>query len=238
VMEAIFKTVWELKKEGLAESTVEGYGNKLKVLSKIADLSRPESVREVIAQKNCGAAYKEALGQCLSSLRQSQRSCLESSMLQASERLALRCECRANQPDNQQSLTPLRIGFLNPQGYGIKTIEFHSLTLRSIDLERGVITVKSAKGGNPRMVMMKPATLAMLKEYVGSHNFALDDRLFPDSYCMRHAFQRCRNDVAVKLHQQPELRKIRLYDLRHFFEQGFEYAATTPEGHMLFKKLK
>ena len=48
VKEAIFKIVWELRKQGLAESTVEGYGNKLKILSKDADLNCPESVREVI----------------------------------------------------------------------------------------------------------------------------------------------------------------------------------------------
>ncbi len=59
--EGIFRTVWELRKEGYALSTVEGYGNKLGVLSRIADLNCPESVREAIAGKNCSVAYQEAL---------------------------------------------------------------------------------------------------------------------------------------------------------------------------------
>jgi len=31
VKEAIFKTVWELKKEGYDETTVAGYGQKLRI---------------------------------------------------------------------------------------------------------------------------------------------------------------------------------------------------------------
>jgi integrase len=139
---------------------------------------------------------------------------------------------------------------------------------------------------------VKPSTLAMLKEYVGKRNPAINSRLFPHPSAVRHSFERYRNDVAKKL-QEPNLRKIRLYDLRHFFatmlyhktkdilyvkqqlghkgientlvythlfdfgddeyvckvagnseeartlvEQRFDYVATSPEGHMLFKKLK
>jgi integrase len=237
VKEAIFKTVWELKQKGLAESTVEGYGNKLKILSKTADLNCSESVREVIAQKNCGAAYKEALVNAYHHYVRVNGLAWNPPCYKRQRSLPyVACAEQINQIISRASRRYALV-FSILRDTGLRPIEFHSLTLRSIDLERGVITVKSAKGGDPRMLTMKPATHAMLREYVGSHNFALDDRLFPDSYCMRHAFQRYRNDVAVKLHQ-PELRKIKLYDLRHFFEQGFEYVATTPKGHMLFKKLK
>jgi hypothetical protein len=47
VKEAIFKTVWELREEELADSTVEGYGETLKILSRIADLGCHEAAREV-----------------------------------------------------------------------------------------------------------------------------------------------------------------------------------------------
>jgi hypothetical protein len=50
-----------LKKEGYTEATIEGYGNKLKVLSGNADLNYPESVKEAIADKPRSVAYKEAL---------------------------------------------------------------------------------------------------------------------------------------------------------------------------------
>jgi site-specific recombinase XerD len=132
----------------------------------------------------------------------------------------------------------------------------------------------------------------MLNEYVHKQSFGLDEQLFPSPSATRHAWERYRNDVAKKLHQ-PELRKIRLYDLRHFFatmlyhrtkdilyvkeqlghrrientliythlvnwgsdeyvckvaktaeeakalvEQSFDYVLTSPDGCMLFRKLK
>jgi hypothetical protein len=61
VKEAVFRTVSELRKEGHSSFAVEGYGNRLEILSKIADLNCPESVREAIAGKNSSVAYQEAL---------------------------------------------------------------------------------------------------------------------------------------------------------------------------------
>jgi hypothetical protein len=61
VKEAIFKTVWELKKEGYTESTIDGYNRKLRFLASIADSKSPEIVKEVIAVKTCSTAFNEAL---------------------------------------------------------------------------------------------------------------------------------------------------------------------------------
>jgi site-specific recombinase XerD len=95
-------------------------------------------------------------------------------------------------------------------------VELYSLSLRNVDLEKGVVTPRAAKAGNPRALVLKPSTLAMYNEYVHRQSFGLDEQLFPSPSASRHAWERYRNDVARKLHQ-PELRKIRLYDLRHFF---------------------
>ncbi|UCH69771.1 MAG: tyrosine-type recombinase/integrase [Candidatus Bathyarchaeota archaeon] len=99
---------------------------------------------------------------------------------------------------------------------GLRPIEIHKLTLKNIDLERGAITVKSAKFGNPRVLKLKPSTQAMLREYIEKNNPSLDQKLFPNPSAIRHSFARYRNLVAVKLHE-PTLKKIRLYDLRHHF---------------------
>ena len=88
--------------------------------------------------------------------------------------------------------------------------------MKSIDLERGTTTVRSAKVGTPRVLKLKPSTIALLKEYVSEHNFSLNERMFPRPTAIRHSFIRYRNEVAEKLHE-PSLRKIRLYDLRHHY---------------------
>lgn len=98
----------------------------------------------------------------------------------------------------------------------MRPIELHHLILKDIDLERGSITVASAKDGNPRVLQLKTTTLAMLKEYVAEYDFGLNDRMFPTPEAMRKIYCRTRRHLAKKLHE-PELMKIRLYDFRHYF---------------------
>lgn len=45
----IFKVLWELKKRGYAEKTIEGYFKRLKMLSKHIDLDNSEAVKAFIA---------------------------------------------------------------------------------------------------------------------------------------------------------------------------------------------
>jgi integrase len=48
---------------------------------------------------------------------------------------------------------------------GLRPIELHRLTLRDIDLDKGIIHPSTAKGGKARVLKLKKPTLAMLKEY-------------------------------------------------------------------------
>jgi len=49
-------TLWELKKDGYAQDTIETTDEKLKHLSKYTDLNDPESVKAFIANKDCTKA--------------------------------------------------------------------------------------------------------------------------------------------------------------------------------------
>lgn len=99
---------------------------------------------------------------------------------------------------------------------GLRPIELHRLTLKNIDLEKGIVYPETAKGGNARVLKLKKSTLAMLKGYVAEQNFGLNDRIFPTTTVMTHVFMRIRNRLAKRLHES-ELKKYRLYDLRHYF---------------------
>ena len=156
VKEAIFSTVWELRKEGRASSTVEGYGNKLKILSKIADLNCPDSVRDVIAGKNCSVAYKEAL-------------VFAYHHYVRVNGLVWKPPCYKRQRGLPYVASPEQIGkiiarasrkyavvFSVLRDTGLRPVELYSLTLRCIDLEKGIVNVKSAKQGLPRILVVKP----------------------------------------------------------------------------------
>ena len=99
---------------------------------------------------------------------------------------------------------------------GIRPVEVGNIKLKDIDLEKGTISIYSAKHGNPRMVKVSSKTLAMLKEYITNKNFDLDDRLFPHSAVISNTFGRLRTSLARKL-KNPRLKKIRLYDFRHYY---------------------
>jgi integrase len=99
---------------------------------------------------------------------------------------------------------------------GLRPVEVASLTLNNIDLEKGTLNIKTAKHGSPRVVRVKNQTLAMLKEYLQSHIFELNDKLFPSSDRISNTYCRLRTSIARKL-MNPKIRKIRLYDLRHYY---------------------
>lgn len=99
---------------------------------------------------------------------------------------------------------------------GLRPVELSRLTLRDIDLDKGTIFPESAKGGRGRALKLKTETLAMLKEYVNRSGFGLKDKMFPNTEIVSHVFMRIRNRLAKRL-CEPELKKFRLYDLRHYY---------------------
>ena len=99
---------------------------------------------------------------------------------------------------------------------GLRPIELHRLKIRNIDLQHGIIYPETAKGGSARSWNLKPATLGMLKKYLSEKNPKINEKMFPTTKAMSHVWCRVRNRTAIKLHQH-ELKKYRLYDLRHYF---------------------
>jgi len=99
---------------------------------------------------------------------------------------------------------------------GLRPVEVAGLTLDDIDLEKGVLSIRSAKHGSPRALKLKEKTHAMLNKYVKSREFGLHDRLFPPAGIICNTYGRLRTSLSKKLNDI-ELHKIRLYDLRHFY---------------------
>ena len=99
---------------------------------------------------------------------------------------------------------------------GLRPVEVSGLTLNDVDLEKGVLSVNTAKHGAPRALKLREKTQAMLKTYVSKHAFGLNEKLFPSAGLICNTYGRLRTSLAKKLNDV-ELHKIRLYDLRHFY---------------------
>jgi integrase len=107
---------------------------------------------------------------------------------------------------------------------GLRPVEVASLTLNDIDLEKGVLSISSAKHGFPRALKLKEKTQAMLNRYVKSRNFGLNEGCFLLGVIC-NTYGRLRTSLSKKLNDI-ELHKIRLHDFRHFYATMLWRAST------------
>jgi integrase len=192
------------------------------MMAKVVNLNDPEKVREYLANKEGKNSYIEGL-------------------VDSYDRYARYNEITWNKPLIRRSSQPpyvptteeitilisdagkkysLILSILRDTG--MRPIELERSKLRWYDLKRGSVNVETAKYGNARILRLKAQTIAMLNEYVGKHDFGLNDNIFPKVRTMRSAFQRLRQRTATKL-KRPELLKISMYSFRHFFATQLYY---------------
>jgi integrase/recombinase XerD len=105
---------------------------------------------------------------------------------------------------------------------GLRPVEIGNLTLNDIDLEKGLVSIVSAKHGNPRVLKLKSETQALLTNFVKKRNLGLNDRIFSSGAVISNTYERLKASVAKKLND-PELKKVRLYDLRHYYATMLYY---------------
>jgi integrase len=214
--EKIFNALWCMKKDGLADSTIRVTDRRLRMMGKVVDLDDPEKVREYLAKKKEKNSYLEGLVDSYDRYARYNGVTWSKPLFKRSSKppyVPTREEVTILVSDAGKKYSLILSIFRDT---GLRPIELERAQLRWFDLNRGLVYVETAKYGAARTLRLKPQTLAMLKEYLGKHNFGLNDRIFPKVRTMRTAFQRIRQRTAQKL-QQPELLRISLYSFRHYF---------------------
>ena len=212
----IFKTLWALKKDGYSEDTLKAKGHRLRYLAKHVNLDDPEAVKGYIASRaDWSNAYKQGVVYAYNSYVETNGLSWGLPHFRIEDRLPkIPTEEKINQVIVRARGKYVLV-FSILRDTGMRPIELERTRARDIDLERGTIAVRTAKGGAGRIVQVRKRTLALLKAYIGKHSFGLDDRPFPKRRKMTGRWIRLRNTVAEKL-ADPAFRTIRLYDLRHF----------------------
>ena len=214
--EKIFNMLWEMKKDGYAESTIKVTGKRLRMVAKTVDLDNPDDVKGYIANKNSSNGYKEALCDIYD------RYAKYNGLSWARPRYQ-----RDDQPPYVPTEEELNILITNSgpkyamllsllKDTGMRPIEAERSRVRWFDFERGVIHVQTAKKGKGRTLELKPQTLAMLKRHIAVYKLGLNDRVFAKVKTMRRELSRVKNKTIEKL-QRPSLHKVSLYSFRHFF---------------------
>ena len=214
--ERVFTTVWEMRKDGYADSTMKATSRRLRMIAKSVSLDDPDAVKGYFATKTGKPSYKEGLADAYD------RYCRYNGLSWRKPRYKRRSQPPYVPTEEEITILTTDAGRKYSlilcifRDTGMRPIELERARLRWFDLQRGLVNVETAKYGRGRVLQLQPRTLAMLKEYVGKHSFSLNDHLFPKTRTMRTAFQRIRQRTAEKL-SRPELLKICLYSFRHYF---------------------
>jgi len=213
-----------MKKDGYSENTIGPIGRRLRNLAKHADLGYPEKVKELIAKADWSNGYKENIVNAYNHYAAFHGLSWKKPRYQRAfsiRRLPLESDIDLV---ISHTKTRSRVAFKLIKECGLRPIEVSRLTLKKIDLHKGLVYPETAKGGEARVLKLKKETLALLNKLVSDVQ-SVNQKIFQSSKVLQGNWNRLRNKLAER-YGKPELKQIRLYDLRHFY------------GTMLYHKTK
>lgn len=100
---------------------------------------------------------------------------------------------------------------------GLRPVEVCELKVKDFSKETKTIHPKTAKNGAPRQLRISDQLASLLNEKITKHNLTEENFIFggtPEKYSQ--SFQRVKKMLSLRLND-PEIKRIRLYDLRHKF---------------------
>jgi len=206
-----------MENDGKSKYTIDSTRKSLRFLSQHANLNEPEQVRQFIARHECTNGRKRNLS---------------TAYARYATYYGIAWQPPKYEPDPRQIRTPtkekvdmliansgrkmatkLRISMET----GIRPVELCNLKVKDIDIEQRLIYPTTAKHGIARTLKISLILQNMLIEYIARDKLKPDDKLFKTTARgYSKMFRLSRNALAEKL-QDPTLKKIRLYDFRHFF---------------------
>ena len=228
--EKMVKALWELR--NLKHSSQKGYAKKLRFLSKHTELDNPNETEKYILSLNNASKYKQTL-LCayVHYCRANGISWVSPRIQGQSAPILVPTEERIDKIISRCSLkytTTFQIS-----KHGLRPDEVSKVVLRDVDLQRGLLTVRTSKLGAERTIKLKHYAHENLRTYIQRKNITrLDTRLFSKPNILRDQWNKYRKRAYLNF-RDPELLKIRLYDLRHWFATT-EYIKTRDLLHVKY----
>ena len=168
-----------MKKDHLAQTTITVTDRRLRLIAKTVNLNDPDKVTEYLANKEGKSGYIDSLTSAYERYTRYNQILWKKPYIK-----------RSSQPPYVPTTEETSILIANAgtkysmilsilRDTGMRPIELERSKLKWFDLQRGIVNIETAKGGNPRSLKLKKETLAMLKTYIAKNNFNLTDNLFP-----------------------------------------------------------
>ncbi len=215
---SVINTLIKLQSSGVSPSTLKHVSYKLRFLAKYVNLNDTEAVNRFIAGMNTANSYKNTVVKAYAYYAKYNGLTWIKPKFRF-ERKVIKIPTEENVNSIiEGSSKKYAVVFTILKECGMMPYELSKVSLKDIDLEKGILNVQGFKGHASRSFKLKINTLARLKWYI--HLYGDKPRLFPNAEWIERAWRTYRNRIAKQL-QNPSLRDIRLYDLRHFFASMF-----------------
>jgi integrase len=209
----IINTLLWMKKRGRSENTLYSVSQKLRHLTKHADLMKPETVLNFIANKDVSNSTKTKLVSDYKNFCTFNGLTFEVPKYRFERKLPLIPTTENIYKVISASSWKYSVMFTILEQTGIETRELATTKRSDIDAEKGIINVQGCKGHNSRSIKLKPQTADLLRAYLHKYD---KEYPFPKAKRMCEMWARFRNRVSAKLNN-PQIRQIPLRNLRHHY---------------------
>jgi len=202
---------WELKKNGRAQSTIEGSMERLERLNRLCDLDDPEQVKVVIAMATWQNSTKQNMVQIYDGfLKYLGKTWTRPKYRRQSKVPYIPTEKELDSIINSGSpKTATFLQFLKETG--ARMGEAVALKWTDINQDRRTVYIHAEKGSNDRVLPISEQLLVMLNNMK-----RVNDKVFqPKKHGLRVTFESLRKRTAIKLNN-PRLMKIHLHTFRHW----------------------
>jgi integrase len=206
-----------MKNSGKSDDTIRNTDKCLQVLDRHSNLNDSEQVKTYIANHNASNGYKRNLTIAYTKYANAEG-------IQW-ERPKYKEEAKRPRIPTKEKIEmiiascgkTLATKLTLSMETGLRPVELQNLKAKDVDLEQRIVYPTTAKHGASRALRISQNLAHLLQEHIIRNDLASNDNLFKGkSTDYGEYFRKARNKLAKKL-QDPTLRTIRLYDLRHYF---------------------
>ena len=213
----ILNILVKMKNQNRSNYSIRFVDKALRHISQHADLNKPETVKQFIANKPVSNGYKRNL--CIAYNKYVKYYEIKWEMpLYKTEAKIRRIPTTQNiERLIAKARKTLSLKLTISKETGLRPIELCNLKVKDIDLDQKLIYPTTAKNGAPRTLKISSALQLTLQNHINTNKLTLENKLFKntaDQYGKQ--YRQMRNNLANKLNNQT-LKTIRLYDFRHYY---------------------
>jgi len=236
--EQINKTIERAKLENKRPNTINNFNHKLRQLTKVSDLMNPEDVKHAISYSKLSNATKTTFALAYEWFCKTNG--LKWEKPKYKWHLGIPIIPTTNQVNKIISASTIRYATI----YNLMTAtavegeELHETHRNQFDQTQNILQIKGLKQHGDNNYKLKPPIAEMLRQYLAKNP---EDYPFPRAKSMGEMWRRARTK-ASKLHNDPELLKIPMKNLRNYSgAQIYFKSANSPIAvmrHLRHKKLE